>query len=137
MESARQILDAIRDGNLDALKRFTSQGVHARIQGEELRQSGDNGHMELLDWFIGGESDEHNTVRKHCRFLACLYGHLDVVRFLMETIDVTARDDTESMIICAATSGHFDVVQWLAERGADVTACENEANIEAAGGENN
>ena len=56
---------------------------------------------------------------------ACLYGHLEVVRFLVENgvnvNAVTATDGTTPLMM-ACERGHLEIVRLLVERGANVNA---------------
>ena len=52
---------------------------------------------------------------------ACAYGHMDVVRFLLEhNVDITERHRGETALHHAAYGGHADIVALLLERGASV-----------------
>jgi hypothetical protein len=54
---------------------------------------------------------------------ACAYGHLDVVRFLLErNVDVTERHRGETPLHHAAYGGHSAIAALLLERGAPVNA---------------
>jgi len=68
-------------------------------------------------WYVDPHS---NTTPLH---LASEYGHLDVVRYLVEetNYDVECRDeDEETPLHVAAREGRLDIVQYLiGERGCD------------------
>ena len=51
---------------------------------------------------------------------ACAYGHLDVVRFLLDRVDVTERHRGETPLHQAAYGGHPAIVTVLLQRGAPV-----------------
>ncbi|KAG7376382.1 hypothetical protein PHYPSEUDO_013650 [Phytophthora pseudosyringae] len=53
--------------------------------------------------------------------LAAHYGHLEVVRYLVDkNADVNAGEDGETPLLRAARQGHVEVVQYFVENGADM-----------------
>lgn len=90
------------------------------------------GHMELIDFYIGkgGDVSAGNSL---CLKKAAEYGHLIVVKYLVGLgIDIIAKEHKHIYIeenygkivdnyalIMAAKNGHFDVVSYLVEKGAN------------------
>ena len=63
--------------------------------------------------------------------LASVYGHLKVVKYLIENRIVDVHTSDDEALISASLSGHLDVVKYLVENGADVHAEDDDSLIYA------
>eukprot|EP01130_Rhizamoeba_saxonica_P005191 TRINITY_DN2077_c0_g1_i2.p1 TRINITY_DN2077_c0_g1~~TRINITY_DN2077_c0_g1_i2.p1 ORF type:complete len:400 (+),score=74.93 TRINITY_DN2077_c0_g1_i2:80-1279(+) len=72
--------------------------------------------------------------------LAASFGHLDIVKYLIEELGCNIHDqrtDGSTCILRAASRGHTELVQWLLENGANILdrdRCEDTSAMHASAG---
>ena len=60
--------------------------------------------------------------------IACIYGHLDVVRLLLDrgaNVDAAGGRTGQTSLIMASVEGNLDIVKELLDRGANIEAADN------------
>jgi len=121
---------AVASGNIDAVKRFISQGadVNAKIQGgiTPLLCASKLPIVEMLvSW--GAHINARSQGGRTLLHLACRNGHKDVAEFLIRKgADVNQRDlGGMTALWLAAGHGHVEIAEILIANGADVTAKDN------------
>jgi ankyrin repeat protein len=104
-------VDASKHGCLSKLLSAAEFG-NADFCSEALR--------DIEDEFVNAKGDDGDT----SLHLACLYGHVDVVKVLLsdERVDVNARDDDDGTSLAdASASGFHEIVALLlAKKGIEV-----------------
>ncbi len=104
-------VDASKHGCLSKLLSAAEFG-NADFCSEALR--------DIEDEFVNAKGDDGDT----SLHLACLYGHVDVVKVLLsdERVDVNARDDDDGTSLAdASASGFHEIVELLlAKKGIEV-----------------
>lgn len=121
--SATEFFDAIRTGNSAGAKAFldvdpslasakNDSGVSAVLMSVY------NGRREICDLLLsrGAELELHD---------AAAVGKLDIVKRIVESDPARAKSfspDGFPVVALAAVFGHFDVVRYLTDRGADINA---------------
>ncbi|XP_062579472.1 putative ankyrin repeat protein RF_0381 [Saccostrea cucullata] len=77
-----------------------------------------NGHTPL---FFASKSGHLETVGASCLSSVCGGGHLDVVEFLIDKIDVNKVNDIcDPPLHCPCSEGHLNIVKYLVEYEAEI-----------------
>ncbi|XP_048257810.1 serine/threonine-protein phosphatase 6 regulatory ankyrin repeat subunit A-like [Haliotis rufescens] len=90
-----------------------------------------NGHKEVVELLVKKGADlslAYNTPGSNVLHLACFYGHVDVVKYLLsqDTVDVNSRGRyKQTPMMRAAKNGHKEVVELLVKKGADLSLAYN------------
>ena len=82
--------------------------------------------LELIDESKYTDFIDVHAYRNEALSLAAEYGHLDVVKCLVEQ-GANIHDCNDCALRLAAEKGHLNVVQYLVEQGADIHALDNYA----------
>jgi hypothetical protein len=118
----RLVNACLANGRGEGARLVAGRGARLNLEG-----AAGVGHLDLVKTFFtdegrltaGATPDEMKSGFKW----ACGYGHIDVVRFLVErNVDVAERHRGETGLHLAAYGGHADIVAVLLEHGAPVTA---------------
>ena len=109
---------ATRNGHLEVLKWLDAHGVNVCNQ-YELCIAAQHGHLEIVEWLISKGVDPH-AYRNDTIHSAVIGGHLEVVKFLVETANIVQSVD--ELFCLAARRGHVDVMKYLASRGANINS---------------
>jgi ankyrin repeat protein len=110
---------ALANGRGEAAAFLADRG--ARL---DLEDAAGVGRLDLVKGFFNaGGSLKRKTNRKQLQSavkLACMWGHLDVVEFLLDKgIDLSGDDgDGQSPLHCAAIGGQLEVVKFLLKQNA-------------------
>ena len=83
------------------------------------------GHLELFQYLVENGCDVYRRTRdgRDCVHIAARYGHLRLCEMLVKSYEFNihlADDNGCSVLHGAATGGHLDLFQYLAEKGCDV-----------------
>ncbi len=127
----KQVIDAIRKGDLARLKELVAAG--ANIYAHEdfaLIFAAVCGHLDVVHYLVKQGADVHANNDKALMW-AAQNGHLDVVRYLIEEQGADVHADNDAALRWAAGNGHLHVVRYLVKQGANVHA-DNDAALIAA-----
>jgi len=112
---------AIETGHLATVQLLLSSG--ARPNAEALTQAAGLGHATIVDALLraGAKVNEPGQIRGALA-AACIDGHLDVVRSLLDAGAATEHEDVfgETALDIAARQGYVEIVRHLLGRGAKV-----------------
>ena len=99
---------------------MTTQNIAATLQLTLSQEEVEQGRIEISELLEGAllEQSESDI------WLATILGNTEAVRKLAKTTDIEARglDGTIKLVNLAATMGHADIVEVLAEAGADLNS---------------
>ena len=85
------------------------------------------GRLEIIKYLVENRREDL-TFNSWEFWLACLYGHIQVVKYLAEECGINARAENDWPVQCASRHGHLEVVKYLVEKcGADVRANNDES----------
>lgn len=142
--------ESASNGHLNIVKYLIENDMNSRIDDDfPFRKSASNGHLDVAKYLIEQGSDIHANYDQAFR-VSAHNGHFDVVKFLIEKgvdihldnnlalhkaveygkLDVTKHllhhggfgSYSSSMIGTSASNGHFEVVKFFVENGADIHA---------------
>jgi len=134
MSNGEELLDACKNGNLDAVKQlikstFFSKGVDVNVKDHfgrtALAWASHNGYTEIVKILIdnGAKVDEPTGSQKATALiLASINGNLPTAKLLLESgANVNAADlEGVTAIGVAANNGHKSIVELLIKKGANV-----------------
>ncbi|KAL3940599.1 MAG: hypothetical protein SGBAC_004883 [Bacillariaceae sp.] len=98
--------------------------------GPILTRASLNGHLEVVKLLVAEkyvDVNESNYLGKTALRVACEYGHLQVVKFLVDSGARSTADcnGNKAPLNQACAEGHLDIVKWLVWKGDDVHAKES------------
>ncbi|XP_067653405.1 ankyrin repeat domain-containing protein 50-like [Haliotis asinina] len=137
--TGRDLYDASKDGDLGRVKRILSAG-HVDINYRGGRYSRTpvmaaavNGHRDVVEFLVGRGADVSLVDRGGNNVLhyACDGGDVEMVKLILDldVVDVNYRGHySRTPVMAAAVNGHWDVVEFLVGRGADVSLVDRGGN---------
>ncbi len=125
-------------GDVDAVKRFTADGVTVNEKGtlnepSPLTAAAMGGQAEVVAFLLdkGLKIDARNKQGETALMAAARAGRAEVIKLLLDRgADVNARDAQRGTALNSAVSlrGHLEAARVLLERGADIEARDTPAN---------
>lgn len=106
-----------KDGDLEILKylikNYDISGFAKRLFMYDVCREG---HANIIQAFFEGSIllNDYSLIKT-----ASMYGHLNIVKYLMENCDIHNELAEESLII-ASEYGHLDVVKYLVSKGTNI-----------------
>ena len=139
--SVHTIFDAIKQGDLSAVKRHVADGVdiglRTPINETSLILAASYGYLGIVEYLVenGADINAQYDAGNTALIVASWEGHADVVAFLLShgaDIHITNKGG-DPALAWAAEHGHLDIVKQLVDTGADIEsgnpltcACEND-----------
>jgi ankyrin repeat protein len=117
-----QLIKASREGNLEKVKECIERGANIHTKVDALYSSAYNGQLEVLKCLI-----DKGAIDVGILLPASDRGHLEVVRFLLETYKSIYKKHIDFALIYSALSDNYDLIKYLIEQGANINANDNEA----------
>ncbi|EFO20401.1 sex-determining protein fem-1 [Loa loa] len=136
------VFNSARDGNLRRLRIFLEDRSHEwlhhclssqKSQTPPLVIAARNGHFDVVKYLLekGADVSITGTVSFDGEIIpgapvlwaAAAAGHIDIVRYLVEKAGADINQTTQSNsspLRGACYDGHFDIVQYLVKKGADI-----------------
>ncbi len=122
-----QLLEAVREGNMNAIKQLIAQHVNPNIRGVYLNtpliKATLGSSLEAAQYLLehGANVNAQNMYGTTALMEAALQGNLEIVRLLLEHgADVNAQSSEGwTALINAALYNHTDIVKLLLEHGAN------------------
>jgi hypothetical protein len=75
--------------------------------------------MKITEYLIDAGVNSKDQL-EHAFRIAAIYGHLDIMRYLVDFHGVDPRNQDDSSVVHAAQNGHLDIVRYLVEEcGSD------------------
>ncbi|KAG8139735.1 hypothetical protein E2320_002511, partial [Naja naja] len=131
-QSSTALTYACAGGYVDVVKGLLESGASIEDHNENghtpLMEAGSAGHVEVARVLLengAGINTHSNEFKESALTLACYKGHLDMVRFLLEAVNMPA-DSFESPLTLAACGGHVELAALLIERGANLEEVNDE-----------
>lgn len=130
----KKFLQACKDGNLAAVRRFLSNGVSIETRNEAfegetgLIVAAENGHHELVEFLLSGGADVDAKTdmiplqggKYTALHLAAANGHLRIVRSLIDAkANIDAKATTGTPLHSALRNNHAEIAEVLLAAGAD------------------
>ena len=114
--------------SLDDIETYNKFGIKCPT----LQQSAYHGHLQMVKYLIGKQSDIHtDNEYEYALIWSARNGHLEVVKYLIEKgADIHANND--ETLVYSAANGHLEVVKYLVEKGADIYANNDETLVYSA-----
>jgi ankyrin repeat protein len=81
------------------------------------------GKYDMVKYLVENGADTLSS-ENLCFWLAVQQGHISLTRYLYNLGNVDIELHGEAFIVKAAQAGHYEVVQFMLEKGIDVRACE-------------
>lgn len=105
-------------GNLAKIKEYYSLG--AKISEFAIKIAAINGHLDILKYFvtIGVDLSLYDNYPLRT---ASTVGHFNIVKFLIENVNVNIKACNNEAIREASARGHLEIVIYLHKNGADIT----------------
>ncbi|MDF1655227.1 MAG: ankyrin repeat domain-containing protein [Coxiellaceae bacterium] len=125
----KELYDAARDGNVEAVNTFIADGVDVNQVGSRtgatpLYIAAQEGHADVVGQLLAADADVERAFinGSTALFIAAQQGHEEVVALLLlAKADFNqAREDDVTPLSKAAENGYADVVAQLLAAGADV-----------------
>ena len=80
MDGKSELLEAVKNNDLESIKDLVEQGANLHTENEEaLRCAAEKGHLEVVKYLIDLHASEDGALR-----WAAEYGQLEVVKYLLE-----------------------------------------------------
>ena len=118
---------AMDEGHPDVMRVLIDAGadIDTKSAGFSPLHCASDSELEVVKVLVraGAGVNVTDNDGRTCLFLAAIYGHTDIVRYLvgLPEVDVNHCDsNNETALHCAVTEGHSDVVQVLIDAGADI-----------------
>ncbi|XP_067653127.1 ankyrin repeat domain-containing protein 29-like [Haliotis asinina] len=128
--AGRDLYYASRDGDLETVKRILAEGdVDINYRGGSwtpVMEAAVNGHRDVVEFLVSRGADVSlvNSDGNNVLHFACIDGDLETVKLIqsVNVVDVNSRGKySRTAVIEAARHRHWDVVEFLVDRGADVS----------------
>ncbi|XP_061170787.1 uncharacterized protein LOC133180263 isoform X2 [Saccostrea echinata] len=113
-------------GDLETVKYLIKNGAEVNFCREggwsPLIAASGQGHLEIVKYLIQNGAD----INTSCLSSACHGGHMNIVEYLVNKVDVNAVTAGQySPLRKASRRGHLDIVKYLVEHGAKVNFIES------------
>ena len=130
-----QCIERLQEAHCQKVREAIRTNPNLLIQPDEhgetlLFESVRLGHIKAIKYLLNQGADEcsrHVRVQFNLLHIAAKVGDIATVQYLHEEVSSDFIDDRDingqTPIIWAAAKGHSDVVQYLAEKGADLLLC--------------
>ncbi|XP_067652901.1 ankyrin repeat domain-containing protein 50-like [Haliotis asinina] len=133
------LFSACKDGDLERVKQILAAGnVDINTRGEwesstPLMEATRNGHRDVVKFLVdrGANVSLVNEEGDNILHLACAGGDLETVKLILslKAVDINSRGDlSKTPVMVAAHGGHSDVVEFLVDRGANVSLVDSDGD---------
>ncbi|CEJ87161.1 hypothetical protein VHEMI04323 [[Torrubiella] hemipterigena] len=133
------LLSASAGGHVELARLLVQNCSHIDATGEDgctaLYLASERGNVELVKMLLENNADINIAHKNGFSVLhaACRNSSLDVVKVLLDYgIDINVSHDLigrASPIFVASMAGHCELIQLLIDKGADISAMDNEGNV--------
>ena len=118
MDSKSKVIEAVKNNDLENIKRLVEQGANLHADDEEaLQWAAEKGHLEVVKYLLERGANLRACVGWALRW-AARNGHLKVVEYLLEK-GANLHAENDHALRLAAGKGHLEVVKYLLEQGAE------------------
>ncbi|BCS82768.1 putative ankyrin repeat protein [Cotonvirus japonicus] len=114
-------------------KKFFSLINHCKFNKNVIKFAIKQGNLDVLKYILKLKRKKDILVSnkifscielQKCLNLSCRFGHLEVVKFLVER-GADIQECNNCAVQWASRKGHLEVVKLLVEKGADIQECNN------------
>jgi len=120
MKNIKKYEDFINEGFMDSVKHKTSDEIRNILKDVNIDGWLNYGCRHNLLWLVKESIEKGADIYKSQPIqLSCEYGHLDIVKFLLENgLDI--HHNSESPLRHAITGEQLEVVEYLIDNGSDI-----------------
>nr|XP_054753882.1 ankyrin-1-like [Lytechinus pictus] len=126
---------AAQFGHLDIVKFFISEGADVNGENDKgmipLHGAASRGHIEVMEYLLQQGSDVNKGLAKSWAPIhaAIAYGQLEAVENLWNYAIKQEKCQTKRLLHAGVKFGHFDLVQFLISKEADINETYEDGNI--------
>ena len=105
----KALINAVRNGNLDAIKDSVEEGADIHENHDmAILWASYYGHLGIVEYLVEQGADMHKRGDEAFRW-AAMNGHFDIVKYLVEQ----GANGGDAAILLATMNGHLDIVEFL------------------------
>lgn len=117
------VMDAAVAHNHMDIVQYLDAHLGNRCTRKGLEMAATNGYLDVVRWLNDTRYYEIRTFRPLENAIAA--GHLQLVKYVMTTVEVAYTSWTEAALIAAVEFGQREILQWLHDRAAAAAAARN------------